>query len=256
MVHCPPHYSLTFPFPNHVLSIVTEELFFGQTAWGGSLQPLPSGLEQFDCSYSNILGGLVDENFQTAPNLNYVFLSGATFDTTVPPIFGQLTNLEFLYLSEAFIRGDLSYMEGMPKIFEHWIDINPDLGGRLPTFLGNLFFLESFSVTASQLTGPIPSELGNLESMRQMWFYENRLTGQIPTELGNLRALKLLQIQDNNLAGGIPDELCARVSNPFNPLDQLGADCSTLSVSVVSSIIWILVKFFELCCYRHIFFVF
>jgi hypothetical protein len=193
---------------------------------------LPSGVEQFDCSYSNILGGLTNANFQTAPNLNYVFMSGATFNSTVPSIFGSLTNLEFLYLSEAFIQGDLSYMEGMPRIFEHWIDINPDFGGTLPTFLGNLFFLESFSVTSSKLRGPIPSELGRLESMRQMWFYDNQLTGLIPSELGNLRALKLLQIQDNNLAGGIPDEVCARVTTPFNPLDQLGADCFTLTVSI------------------------
>ena len=197
---------------------------------------------ELDASYTNIIGGLEDSTFNPAPDLNYVFLSGATFDTTVPPIFGQLTNLEFLYLSESFITGDLSYMEGMPTIFEHWNDLNLELSGPIYSFIGDLSTLGSFSVTEASLTGTLPTELGNLSNMFQMWFYNNLLTGPIPSEIGNLAAMRIFQVQENDLTSAVPDEVCSLTSGVFSQLEVFGGDCDELTVSMASHDIIFLTK--------------
>jgi hypothetical protein len=211
--------------------IIVDFFFFGQTAWSGPLSPLPSGVTELDTSYTNIIGGLEEETFADASNLNYIFLSGATFNSTVPSILGSLTNLQYLYLTETFLRGDLSYMEGMPRIFEHWNDLNRDLTGPIYSFIGELNTLGSFSVTEASLTGTLPTELGNLDNMFQMWFYDNQLTGTIPSEIGNLVGMRIFQVQENLLTGAVPDDICGLFSGIFSVLEVFGADCDELSVS-------------------------
>ena len=130
-----------------------------------------------------------------------------------------------MYAADSFISGDLSYMEGMPSIFEHWVDDNPGLGGPIFPFIGDLGTLGSLSLTGNALVGNIPTQLGNLSNMAQMWLYDNLLTGAIPTELGVLRMLTLLQVEENAFVGSMPDEVCANVGF-LQPLLVLGADCS------------------------------
>ena len=190
--------------------------------------PLPENIFEFDCSFTLIDGGLTNEVFSGLNNLNWALLDGNAYNTTVPPVFAELQNLEYLFISDAFISGDLSYMLGMPKMIEHWIDVNPALGGTIPAFIGDITTLRSFSVTQGSLTGTIPSELGNLSNMVQMWFYANSLTGTIPSELA-LRSMRLLQLEGNDLVGTMPDEICRLTQFPTT-LQILGADCDEISV--------------------------
>lgn len=183
---------------------------------------------EIDFSFTLIEGGLTNENFAGLNDLNYVILDGLAFNSTVPSVIGQLENLEYLFISDCFLSGDLSYMEGMPRIIEHWVDINPDFGGTIPSFIGNLSTLRSFSVTQSSLIGSIPSELGQISGMIQMWFYANFLTGPIPTELA-IPSLNLLQLEGNALTGAMPTEIC-NLRDTF--LTTLGADCSDVQVRV------------------------
>lgn len=122
-------------------------------------------------------------------------------------------------------------MEGMPVIFEHWIDVNPDFGGPVFDFIGNLGTLASFSVTQSALTGTLPTTLGQLTAMVQMWFYDNLLTGQIPTELGRLSRMGILQVEENAFTGSMPDEVCTNTEF-LGALDTLGADCNDANFEV------------------------
>jgi hypothetical protein len=185
---------------------------------------LPSGVIEFDVAFCFVDGGLNDAAFQDAKGLEYVFLGGNAFNATVPAVLGSLPELQFLYISDCFISGDLSYMQGMPKIFEHWIDANPDLAGPVFPFIGSLSNLASFSVTASSLTGTLPTELGNLFNMQQMWYSENDLTGMIPSELGNLNQMAVLQVEGNAFTGTMPTEVCDNIGF-LQPLLLLGADC-------------------------------
>lgn len=203
---------------------MTEYFYAGVTGFAGDLPILPSGVIEVDFAFALIDGGLRNEVFQQATGLEYVNLGGNAFNASVPTIFSSLANLQFFYISDCFISGDLSYMQGMPKIFEHWIDVNPGLRGPVYSFIGSLSTLQSFSVTQSSLTGTLPTELGLLTGMQQMWYYANLLTGQIPTEIGNLKRMARLQVEGNTFVGSMPDTVCANTGS-FGVLDVLGADC-------------------------------
>lgn len=200
-------------------------LILDETSFSGDIARLPPNLVNFDISFAFFTGGLTDANFQGINTLNFVDLEGNAFNTTVPTVFGTLPNLQFLYLSDSFISGDLSYMQGMTAMREHWIDTNPGLSGPLFDYIGDITTLESLSITFSSLTGTIPSSFGNLSRMLQMWLYSNMLTGPVPPQLGNLRTMAILQVEGNMLTGTMPPEVCANTVFPSQVLQVLGGDC-------------------------------
>jgi hypothetical protein len=178
-------------------------------------------------------GGLTNEVFAGLNSLNFALLDGNAYNSTVPTVFGSLPNLEFLYISDAFISGDLSYMQGMPKIIEHWMDLNAGLRGPIPSTIGGISTLKSLSLSQSSLTGTLPTELGQLSNMIQMWFFGNFLKGQIPSELGLLSTMRILQIEWNDIEGTVPPEICALRELP-STLEIFGSDCTLTGVSTVS----------------------
>lgn len=160
-------------------------------------------------------------------------MSGNALNATVPSVFATLPNLEFLYLSDAFISGDLSYMEGMDRMIEHWIDFNPGFGGTIPAFVGDITTLGSLSVTQTNLIGELPLELVGLFRLETLWLYGNFLTGAIRPEYGPVWSrLKVFRVEQNQLTGSMPSSICIRRSNNFPPgnLQVLGGDY-TLAVS-------------------------
>ncbi|VEU39079.1 unnamed protein product [Pseudo-nitzschia multistriata] len=200
-------------------------LFFKNTAFSGPLGRLPDNIREFDCSFSFISGGLSQQNFQGLNSLVFANFDGNAYNSTVPSAFSSMPNLQFLYIVDGFISGDLSYMIGMPSLREHWADTNPGLGGNLPAGLASVSTLESFSITSCSFSGTIPPEFGNFGFvMKQMWMYDNDLTGTIPPELARMTALRLLQLEGNAFTGSMPPEICANTVFP-RPLAELGADC-------------------------------
>lgn len=192
---------------------------------------LPQSLIEFDCSYALMSGGLIDNVFTGLTRLKYAVLDGNFFNATVPKVLGQLPELEYLYMADSAIRGDLSYMKGgMPKIAEHWIDFNPLLVGTIPTELGRLTTVKSLSLTKNGLSGSIPTHIGLLTNLRQLWLGGNALKGRIPTDLGRLRGLDILHLEGNRLTGTMPSQVCANYDGGvFLPLDVIGADCRSLT---------------------------
>ena len=158
-------------------------------------------------------------------------LDGNSFNSTVPSVFGRLPNLRFLYISDAFIEGDLSYMEGMPAIVEHFVNRNPRLTGPVYPFIGDISTLASFSASQNSLTGTLSSRLGNLSQMIQMWLFDNQLSGFVPTELGRLASMSLFQLEGNHFTGSMPREVCSNVGF-LRPLTTLGADCNDRDFTV------------------------
>lgn len=82
-----------------------------------------------------------------------------------------------------------------------------NLGGTIPSGLGQLHSLFSLDLAGNHLTDAIPSELGHLRIIRTLRLSENSLTGAIPPELGQLTHLILLSLANNELTGVIPPEL-------------------------------------------------
>ena len=202
----------------------TENLYFQGTGFAGTIPRLPSGLVELDASFTLLAGKLDGASFAGLENLSWMLLDGNAYNSSVPVELGSLPNLKFLYVADAFVTGDLSYMQGMPSIVEHWIDINPGLSGPVFSFIGELSTLGSFSVSQNSLTGTLPPELGNIADMQQMWFYDNNIGGQIPSELGLLNSLNTLQLEGNDFTGSMPVEVCAQVGF-LRPLEFLGGDC-------------------------------
>lgn len=91
----------------------TATIIADETAFSGVIPRLPENLVNFDISFSFFTGGLIDANFEDIDTFRFIDLDGNAFNTTVPSVFGRLPNLEALYLSDAFLSGDLSYMQGM-----------------------------------------------------------------------------------------------------------------------------------------------
>jgi hypothetical protein len=207
------------------ITITLATIIAEETAFTGDIPRLPDFLVNFDISFAFFTGGLSDANFENLDKLNFVDLDGNAFNSTIPSVFGRLPSLEFLYLSDSFVSGDLSYMSGMSSIREHWIDTNPGLKGPIFEFIGDLTTLESWSMTFNSVTGTLPSSLGNLSSMKQMWLYSNQLTGTIPPELANNRDMRILQLEGNSFTGSMPTEICANTIFPTQIIETLGADC-------------------------------
>jgi hypothetical protein len=140
---------------------MTGYLYVQNTVFSGRLpQKFPDGLVELDIANSLITGDLQGAAFENLSSLRFLLMDGVQFNSSIPSEIAQLPNLEYLFATDSMITGDLSYMESMPVIFEHWVDRNPGLGGPIPSFLGSLTTLQSFSIAECGFTGTIPESLG------------------------------------------------------------------------------------------------
>ena len=102
---------------------------------------------------------------------------------SIPPEFGALTNLVFVYLQ------------------------SNALAGPIPPEIGSLTTLYDLWLQDNALTGPIPPETGSLTALSRLWLSGNRLSGTIPAELTGLTNLTLLVLYGNALVGCVPPSL-------------------------------------------------
>jgi len=205
-----------------------EYLFLGTTSFEYEGVPSVLGkltaLKELDVSHNLYFGALDGKTFSKLSNLSYLAMDGNAYNSEIPIELAQLPSLQYLYASFSFLEGGLDFMSSMQNIVELWLDDNPSLKGSIPSSVGNLATLSSFSVANCGLTGTIPSEIGGAASMIQMWLNDNKITGTIPSDMANMVTLKVLNLQNNNLEGDMPQSICDR-KRPFGRLEELGADC-------------------------------
>ena len=215
-----------------------EQLFFGQTSFDYDGIPTELGLltnlRELDFSYTLYFGALNGETFSKLTNLEYLAMSGNAYDGPLPAGITSLPNLQYLYASFSHLSGmDLNFVPQMPSIKELWIDDNPEIGGTIPTALGTMPGMQSFSCTNCGLTGNIPSELGLLQAAPiRIWLYDNKLTGNIPDEVASIAGLEVFQVQKNQLTGAMPSGMCRKFNSQFGRLEELVADCAEGNVEV------------------------
>lgn len=205
---------------SNMTTIIVEE-----TGFTGDIPLLPENLVNFVIKNAFYTGGFTNDNFALATQLNYLNLDGNLLNTTIPSVLADLPDLEYLYMSDNFMIGDLSPLQGLPAIKELWADGNPGISGPLYSWLGNMTTLASLSLAYNNLSGSIPSEIGNLVQMEQIWLHVNSLTGTLPTELGMLPRLRHLELEENSFSGFVHASICQRTEFPFDILKTLGADC-------------------------------
>lgn len=165
--------------------------------------------------HSNKLTGSIIQVFKMRSiipdgSLSYVDLSDNSFSGGIEQIgSGEQYGIEFLDLSDNFLRG------------------------RLPTSIGRLEKMRSLDLSHNKLGLNLPESLGNVRSLERLKLQRNRFTGKIPEGYLMLRKLKELNLSDNLLVGQIPNGkplgdfpkssysgnrgLCGRPLAPCNP---------------------------------------
>ena len=84
---------------------------------------------------------------------------------------------------------------------------NNSLAGAIPTSIGDLSFLQQFTVFHNLLSGGIPPEIGDLSLLVILNLAGNQLSGEIPVTLVNLTNLTSLNLGSNQLKVSDPDLL-------------------------------------------------
>jgi hypothetical protein len=160
--------------------------------------------------------------------LIFLDIADNAYTSGIPASITNLPSLEEFYLDNCFLDDDLSFMIDMPKIVELWMD-GTVVDATIPTEIGTLKTLRSFSITFCGLKGTIPTEIGLMTSLDRMWLYQNSLTGTIPTEIGNLSRMVYLHFEGNLLMGSMPQEICNN-NKPLGLQVELGSDCDTAEI--------------------------
>jgi gliding motility-associated-like protein len=84
---------------------------------------------------------------------------------------------------------------------------NNNLVGFIPSEIGFLAALETFSAWRNSLTGSLPVEIAGLDSLKIIQLFGNQLSGELPQELGDMPSLDFLSLADNQFTGTIPPVL-------------------------------------------------
>lgn len=146
----------------------------------------------FQPTYGNVIG---------------LTLSANNLSGTIAPELSNLQFLEWLYLFDNGLTGNLPASLGNLLNLRQLAVSNNQLTGSIPPEFGNLQSLELLHLFQNDLTGDIPPELGNLSHLTDLNLSQNLLSGIIPPSLGQLKKLEALSLWDNQLIGFIPPEL-------------------------------------------------
>jgi Leucine-rich repeat (LRR) protein len=84
---------------------------------------------------------------------------------------------------------------------------NNNIAGTIPTTIEDLIDLEYLNLSVNEITGNIPTQIETLDKLEYLLLNYNQLTGNLPNEIGSLSSLKSLGLRNNQIAGNLPNEL-------------------------------------------------
>ncbi|XP_077217682.1 uncharacterized protein LOC143852164 [Tasmannia lanceolata] len=179
----------------------------------------------------NQLNGSLPAEIGNLINLENLGLANNPFTAVrIPPEFGQLKKLKFLWMRSINLIGEI------PEAFENMAELQQldlsknQLSGKIPIGLfrlKNLMFvylyynrlsgeipqsvdslnLIEIDISMNELNGPIPEDFGKLKNLTLLFLYNNQLSGEIPVSIGTLPALSDIRLFKNSLTGVLPPEL-------------------------------------------------
>ncbi|KAL4273421.1 hypothetical protein GQ457_13G019120 [Hibiscus cannabinus] len=201
--------------------------------------PLPPSLAEIPTLRNLILvmnnfSGPIPPTFAYFQSIQVLNLAGNLLNGTVPAFLSNVSTLKQLYLgynsfSPGFIPSQFGNLTNLEQLF--LADCN--LVGQIPSSLGRLTRLQNLDLSHNRLTGSIPSSISELKSIEQIEIYENFLSGVLPLALGNLTTLKRLDVSGNEFTGTIPTELCGLQLESLNLFENRLE--GTLPESITSS---------------------
>jgi len=187
-----------------------------------------TNLEKLRLSY-NIFEGELESTtpvLGAMTKLTHLEIESNYFNGTLPSAIGTMDKLTYLYMRRNNMAFNLDFIKTgqFDDMFAMWLDGN-DITGSIPTEIGLMTSLASFSLANSTLTGKIPTELGNLNQLRRLWLFNNQLSGSIPQALNNLELLEVVELHGNKLVGDMPQGVCSAVDKSDYEFKSLTSDC-------------------------------
>lgn len=187
-----------------------------------------TSLEKLRLSY-NVFEGELDSEapvIASLTKLTHLEMESNYFNGTLPDSIANLDDLTYLYMRRNNMKFTLDFMKKgrFDSMFAMWLDGNY-VSGTIPTEIGLMTNLASFSVANATLKGSIPHQMGNMNELRRLWLFGNELTGNIPQSLNKLNLLEVVELHGNKLTGDMPEGVCSAVRNADYQYKSLTSDC-------------------------------
>ena len=157
--------------------------------------------------YSNTLIGDIPSELGVLTRMTDLNLEDNLFNKTIPSELGLLSNsLTSLSVGKNDLVGQLPSELAQLTRLEHLAFDNTLIFG-MPSELGLLHKLQTFSASQAGLIGTLPVELGTLTNLREVLLAKNTITGSIPSEWSGMTSLERLHLENNGITGALPSEI-------------------------------------------------
>ncbi|KAK2373483.1 putative LRR receptor serine/threonine-protein kinase [Trifolium repens] len=161
--------------------------------------------------------------------LNLFSITSNNFGGILPNFIGNLsTDLQILYFGDNKISGKIPTELGhLVGLISFSLEYN-HFDGVIPTTFEKLKKLQMLRLNVNKLSGYIPHFIGNLSQLYYLDLHLNMFHGNIPPNIGNCQQLQYLDFSQNKLGGTIPLE----IFNLFSLTNLLDLSHNSLSGSL------------------------
>lgn len=123
--------------------------------------------------------------------------------------WGKLPSLTRLYLDANILTGTLeNNIAWLQKLEKLSLANNVQIGGAIPTDLGQMPNLKVLDLTNCRFEGTIPPELAGATLLEEVYLNRNYLQGAVPTEFSALENLQVLRLDSNVNIQSVPTAVC------------------------------------------------
>ena len=186
-----------------------EHVALSKNAFRGPLPESFSNLKELKTLYlhTNAWTGKVFDILKDFKSMEFLDIAFNEFEGTLPAELGDMVNLTSVFVGHNRFQGGIPEEIGKcKKMKELQVDGLYDVGGRIPTVLGQLTNLEFLKLDTCDFTGVLPRQLGNLKKLTFLDVSANSLKGALPTELGKMTSIVTLGLANNDFTGTVPTE--------------------------------------------------
>ncbi|KAK1315219.1 putative LRR receptor-like serine/threonine-protein kinase [Acorus calamus] len=157
---------------------------------------------------SNFLSGPIPSTIGNLTNLNFLLLTNNQISGSIPPEIGNLQNLYGLLLYTNDLTGPIpSSLSNMSQLTSLFLYENK-ISGSIPQEIGTLQYLAYIELYSNNLTGPIPSSFGNLTSLMELRLFRKPNVWSTAQEMANLTNMSIFDLHDNDFSGQLPSQIC------------------------------------------------